>query len=375
MAHCSTLMGQLLQLIPRHVFDHLVDSQAWQGPNPRKFSYWAHLTAMLFGQWSARKSLRDIVFSVNRQGRKLYHLGLSEVKRSTLADANQQRPAVIFEKTYYKLYERLSAELAPQPQKAPPIKIIDATTIDLCAAVFPWAKFRTRKGAIKLHTVLSGLLPQCVLVTDGKTHDLQAVQDLRFKPGDLLIFDRAYLDYAWLYRLHQDTVWFVTRLKSNSCFEVIKEKTASGPVLADQVICLSSPQGRASYPEPLRRVHYRDPETDKEYVFLTNRLDLSALEVAELYRRRWQIELFFKWIKQNLKIKAFYGTSKNAVLIQIWTALIAYLLLVWVKFKTKAGWGLLELTRIAQTMLLERLDLWALLGLRPPDSRQPLLFN
>jgi IS4 transposase len=375
MAHCSTLMGQLLQLIPRHVFDHLVDSQAWQGPNPRKFSYWAHLTAMLFGQWSARKSLRDIVFSVNRQGRKLYHLGLSEVKRSTLADANQQRPAVIFEKTYYKLYERLSAELAPQPQKAPPIKIIDATTIDLCAAVFPWAKFRTRKGAIKLHTVLSGLLPQCVLVTDGKTHDLQAVQDLRFKPGDLLIFDRAYLDYAWLYRLHQDTVWFVTRLKSNSCFEVIKEKTASGPVLADQVICLSSPHGRASYPEPLRRVHYRDPETDKEYVFLTNRLDLSALEVAELYRRRWQIELFFKWIKQNLKIKAFYGTSKNAVLIQIWTALIAYLLLVWVKFKTKAGWGLLELTRIAQTMLLERLDLWALLGLRPPDSRQPLLFN
>jgi hypothetical protein len=375
MAHCSTLMGQLLQLIPRHVFDHLVDSQAWQGPNPRKFSYWAHLTAMLFGQWSARKSLRDIVFSVNRQGRKLYHLGLSEVKRSTLADANQQRPAVIFEKTYYKLYERLSAELAPQPQKAPPIKIIDATTIDLCAAVFPWAKFRTRKGAIKLHTVLSGLLPQCVLVTDGKTHDLQAVQDLRFQPGDLLIFDRAYLDYAWLYRLHQDTVWFVTRLKSNACYEVIQEKTASGPVLADQVICLSSPHGRASYPEPLRRVHDRDPETDKEYVFLTNRLDLSALEVAELYRRRWQVELFFKWIKQNLKIKAFYGTSKNAVLIQIWTALIAYLLLVWVKFKTKAGWGLLELTRIAQTMLLERLDLGALLGLRPPHIRQPLLFN
>jgi hypothetical protein len=139
-------MGQLLQLIPRHVFDHLVDSHAWQGPNPRKFTYWSHLVAMLFGQWSARKSLRDVVFSVNRQAHKLYHLGLSRLKRSTLADANQQRPAIIFEKTYYKLYERLSAELAPQPQKAPQIKIIDATTIDLCAAVFPWAKFRTRKG-------------------------------------------------------------------------------------------------------------------------------------------------------------------------------------------------------------------------------------
>ena len=375
MAHHSTLMGQLLQLIPRHVFDHLVETHAWQGPDVRKFSYWSHLVTMLFGQWSARKSLRDVVFSINRQARKLYHLGLSKVRRSTLADANKLRPAVIFEKTYYKLYERLSAELEPQPKKAPPIKIIDATTIDLCAAVFPWAKFRTRKGAIKLHTVLTGLLPQCVLVTDGKTHDRQAVQDLSFQPGDLLIFDRAYMDYAWLYRLHRNGVWFVTRLKSNSCYEVIKEQAASGPILADQVIRLSSPQGRDSYPETLRLVHYRDPETGKEYVFLTNRLDLSALEVAELYRRRWQIELFFKWIKQNLKIKAFYGTSKNAVLIQIWTALIAYLLLVWVKFKTKAGWGLLELSRLAQTMLLERMDMWALLGLRPPDNRQPLLFN
>lgn len=375
MAHCSTLMGQLLQLIPRHVFDHLVDSLAWQGPDVRKFNYWSHLVTMLFGQWSARKSLRDLVFSINRQASKLYHLGLSKVRRSTLSDANRERPAIIFEKTYYKLYERLSAELEPQPKKAPPIKIIDATTIDLCAAVFPWAKFRTRKGAIKLHTVLTGLLPQCVLVTEGKTHDRQAIQDLRFQPGDLLIFDRAYLDYAWLYRLHQDGVWFVTRLKSNSCYEVVREAWTGGPILADQVIRLSSPKGQASYPEPLRRVHYRDPETGKEYVFLTNRLDLSALEVAELYRRRWQVELFFKWIKQNLKIKAFYGTSKNAVLIQIWTALIAYLLLVWVKFKTKAGWGLLELSRLAQTMLLERMNLRDLLGLRPPDSRQPVLFN
>ena len=375
MAHCSTLMGQLLQLIPRHVFDHLVDTHAWQGPNPRKFTYWSHLVAMLFGQWSARKSLRDLVFSLKRQARKFYHLGFAAVPRSTLADANEQRPAVIFEKTYYKLYERVSAELGQQPQEAPEIKIIDATTIDLCAAVFPWAKFRTNKGAIKLHTILTGLLPQCVLVTDGKTHDRRAVQDLHFKPDDLLIFDRAYLDYAWLYRLHEGGVWFVTRLKTNSCYAIIQTQATSGPVVADQLIRLRSPHGQTSYPEVLRRVHYRDPETGKEYVFLTNRLDLPVLEVAELYRRRWQIELFFKWIKQNLKIKAFYGTSKNAVLIQIWTALIAYLLLVWLKFKSKTGWGLLQLTRLAQTMLLERLDLWALLCPRPPDNRQPLLFN
>jgi putative transposase len=329
-----------------------VDTHAWQGPETRKFNYWSHLVTMLFGQWSARKSLRDLVFSINRQARKLYHLGLSVVKRSTLADANKLRPAVILKKTYYKLYERLAVELAPQPQKAPQVKIIDATTTDLCASVFPWAKFRTRKGAIKLHTVLTWLLPQCVLITDGKTHDRQAVQDLRFQPGDLLIFDRAYLDYAWLYQLHQGGVWFVTRLKTNSCYETVQEAWAGGPVLADQIIRLSSPKGQYCYPETLRRVHYQDPETGKEYIFLTNRLDLSTLEVAELHRCRWQIELFFKWIKQNLKIKAFYGTSKNAVLIQIWTALIAYLLLVWIKFRTKAGWGLLELTRLAQTMLL-----------------------
>jgi transposase len=375
MAHCSTLMGQLLQLIPRHVFDHLVESHASEGPTPRKFTYWSHLGAMLFGQWSARKSLRDLVFSVNRQVHKYYHLGLAVVKRSTLADANKQRPTIIFEKTYYKLYERLSAELATQPHEAPKIKIIDATTIDLCAAVFPWAKFRTRKGAIKLHTVLTEMLPQCVLVTDGKIHDRRAVQDLHFEPDDLLIFDRAYLDYAWLYRLHQDGVWFVTRLKTNSCYEVIQVQTASGPILADQIIRLSSPHGQACYPELLRRVHYRDPETGKEYVFLTNRLDLPALQVAELYRRRWQIELFFKWIKQNLKIKAFYGTSKNAVLIQIWTALIAYLLLVWLKFKSKVGWGLLEFARLAQIMLMERFNLWAMLCPSPPGNRQPLLFN
>ena len=146
-------------------------------------------------------------------------------------------------------------------------------------------------------------------------------------------------------------------------------------MLADETVRLSTHHSRGRFPETLRLVHYRDPETGKEYVFLTNLPDLPALAVADLYRQRWQIETFFRWIKQNLKIKAFYGTSENAVLIQIWTALIAYLLLVWVKFKTKAGWGLLELSRIAQTMLLERLDLWALLGLRPPDSRQPLLFN
>jgi hypothetical protein len=379
MAHLNTLMGQLLQLMPRQVFNHLVDSHGWQGPQPRKFSYWSQLGAMLYAQLSGRKSLRDLVFSLNRQTHKLYHLGFAEVKRATLADANEQRPAVIFEKAYQQVLERLYVDMARQQPVNPEIKIIDSTTIDLCAAVFPWADFRARKGAIKLHTVLRDLLPQCVILTDGNTHDLTAAKKLEFAAGDLLIIDRAYIDYAWLYSLPRQGIWFVTRLKTNACYEVVADRaiTATGLVLADQVIRFSSAHGLAVYPEPLRRVHYRDPETAKEYVFLTNRLDLSALEVAALYRRRWQIELFFKWIKQNLKIKAFYGTSKNAVLIQIWTALISYLLLIWVKLRSTVGWGLLEIARFIQTMLLERCKLWDILSPRNdfPETGQLPLFN
>lgn len=378
MAHVNTILSQMLQLIPRHVFEHIVDTHAWQGPKPRKFTYWSQLVAMLYGQFSGRKSLRDMVFTINQQIKKLYHLGQTPVRRSTFSDANELRPAIIFEKTYHKLLPGVYAEMARQQRVNPEIKIIDSTTIDLCAAVFPWANFREKKGAIKLHTVLVDMLPHCVILTDGKKHDLAAAKDMQFASGDLLIIDRAYIDYAWLYRLHRQGVWFVTRLKTNACYEVVEDReiTAPGLVLADQVIRFTSDHGCTAYPEPLRRVHYRDPETGKKYVFLTNRLDLSALEIAALYRRRWQIELFFKWIKQNLKIKAFYGTSKNAVLIQIWTALIAYLLLILIKLRSTVGWGLLELTRLMQTRLMERSSLWEVLCPRekaPPP--QLFLFN
>jgi hypothetical protein len=378
MAHVNTMMSQLLQLMPRHVSEHLVESHEWQGPKPRTFTYWSQLVAMLYGQLGGRSSLRDLVFSLNQQAPKLYHLGQGEVRRSTLAGANEQRPAIIFEQTYYKLLARVSGEMARQQQAHPDLKIMDATTIELCVGTFPWAPFRARKGAIKLHTVLADLLPQCVVLTDGKTHDLTVAKNLAFAPGDLLIFDRVYIDYDWLFHLHQQGVWFVTRLKANACYEIVESLETSAPelVLADQLIHLSSPHGQAAYPAPLRRVHYRDPETGKEYVFLTNRLDLPALKVAELYRRRWQIELFFKWVKQHLKIKAFYGASKNAVLIQVWTALIAYLLLFWVKLRSTVGWGLLGLTRLVQTRLMERFSLWEMLCPRgkalPP---QLFLFN
>jgi hypothetical protein len=381
MAHLNTILGQMLQLVPRHVFDHIVDTHSWAGPKPRTFSYWSQFGAMLYAQFSSRKSLRDLVFSLNQHVKKLYHLGQSEVKRSTLAEANEQRPAIIFEKIYHQLLHRLYGEMTRQNKRHSKIKIIDSTTIDLCASVFPWATFRARKAGIKLHTVITDMLPKCVILTEAKVHDIQVGKTLQFDPGDLLIFDRGYIDYAWLHTLHQENVWFVTRLKSNACFQVIDtlENPTPDRVLTDQIIRLSSGHALASYPDTVRRVHYRDLETGKKYVFFTNRFDLSALAIADLYRQRWQIELFFKWVKQNLKIKTFYGTSRNAVLIQIWTALIAYLLLIWLKIKSTINLGVLELTRLIQTLLMERHNLWEIIcpKKRPPSSidNQVPLFN
>ena len=381
MAHNNTVLGQMLQLLPRHVFEHEVETHSWQGPTPRKLSYWSQLVAMLYAQLGGKKSLRDLVFSLGRHQRKLYHLGLAAVKRSTLADANEQRPARIFAQTYFKLLHRLEAEL-PRHSGPHRVKIMDATYVPVCDSLFPWADFMPGKSAVKLHFLLaadSGT-PQELQVTSGQVHELEVARALNFAPGDLLLLDRGYVDFAWLYSLHQRGVGFVTRLQRNIRYQVMQRNPvpADTAVLADQIIRLRTAYSRGRYPETLRLVHYRDPETGKEYVFLTNLPELSALAVADLYRQRWQIETFFRWIKQNLKIKSFYGTSENAVLIQIWTAMIAYLLLLWLKLRSWAGWSVLELTRLVQNLIMERCNLWVLLCPRtsdPPDYGQLTLFN
>ncbi len=381
MAHNNTVLGQMLQLLPRHVFEHQVETHAWQGPKPRKLSYWSQLVAMLFAQLSGKKSLRDLVFSLGRHQRKLYHLGLDPVKRSTLADANEQRPARIFAQTYFKLLHRLEAEL-PRHSGPHRVKIMDATYVPVCDSLFPWADFMPGKSAVKLHFLLAAAsgAPQDLKVTSGQVHELEVARRLDFAAGDLLLLDRGYVDFAWLYSLHQRGVGFVTRLLRNVRYQVVQKTPvpADTAVLADQTIRLTTAHSRGRYPEPLRLVHYRDPETGKEYVFLTNLPDLSALAVADLYRQRWQIETFFRWIKQNLKIKTFYGTSENGVLIQIWTALIAYLLLLWIKLRSRVGWSILELTRLVQNLIMERCNLWAVLCPRiadPPDHGQLTLFD
>jgi putative transposase len=336
---------------------------------------------MLYAQLSGKKSLRDLVFSLGRHQRKLYHLGLDSVKRSTLADANEQRPARIFSGTYFKLLHRLEAEL-PRHCGAPRVKIMDATYVPVADSLFPWADFMPGKSAVKLHFLLDAAAgtPQDLQVTSGQVHELEVARGLSFAPGDLLLLDRGYVDFAWLYSLQQRGVGFVTRLQRNIRYQVAQRNPVppDAAVLADQTIRLSTCYSRGRYPESLRLVHYRDPETGKEYVFLTNLPDLPALAVADLYRQRWQIETFFRWIKQNLKIKTFYGTSENGVLIQIWTALIAYLLLLWIKLRSRVGWSILELTRLVQNLIMERCNLWALLCPRtsdPPDYGQLNLFN
>ena len=381
MAHNNTVLSQMLQLLPRHVFEHQVETHAWQGPKPRKLSYWSQLVAMLYTQLSSKKSLRDLVFSLKRHQQKLYHLGLGPVRRSSLSDANAQRPARIFSETYFKLLQRLEAELGRKPG-ACRVKIMDATYVPVCDSLFPWADFMPGKSAVKLHFLLEadGGTPQEVRLTSGQVHELEVARELRFTPGDLLLLDRGYVDFAWLYALHQQGVGFVTRLPRHVRYQVVQKNPvpADAAVLADQTIRLTTAHSRGRYPEPLRLVHYRDPETGKEYVFLTNRPDLTALAVADLYRQRWQIETFFRWIKQNLKIKTFYTTSENGVLIQIWTALIAYLLLLWIKLRSRVGWSILELTRLVQNLIMERCNLWALLCPRtsdPPEYGQLSLFN
>jgi hypothetical protein len=381
MAHNNTILGQMLQLLPRHVFEHQVETHAWQGPKPRKLSYWSQLVAMLYAQLSGKKSLRDLVFSLKRHQQKLYHLGLNPVKRSSLADANRERPARIFSETYFKLLHRLESELGRRPGLHR-IKIMDATYVPVCNSLFPWADFMPGKSAVKLHFLIDADAgtPQELQVTSGQIHELEVARKLRFTPGDLLLLDRGYVDFAWLYSLHQRGVGFVTRLPRNVCYQVVQENpvSAEAAVLADQTIRLTSARSCGRYPGTLRLVRYRDPETGKEYVFLTNLPDLSALAVADLYRQRWQIETFFRWIKQNLKIKTFYGTSENGVLIQIWTALIAYLLLLWLKVRSSVGWSILELTRLVQNLIMERHNLWELLRPRtadPPDYGQLSLFN
>ena len=317
-------------------------------------------------QLTGRCSLRDIVDSASSQRHRLYHLGCSKLSRSNLARMNENKPHELYEALFGKLLQR-SQRLAPGHNFRfnNPLYSLDATVIDLCLSIFPWANFRTTKGAIKLHVGLNhaGYLPEFVTVTEGSTHEVNIGKLMNFPKGSIVVIDRGYNDYSWYKELTDKGIFFVTRLKKNAGYRVLKREKVNKQqgLTCDQTIEFTGPLTAKKCPIRLRRVGYRDPETGKYYVFLTNNFKLSASTIADLYKSRWQVELFFKWIKQNLKIKSFIGTSKNAVLTQVWIALCVYLILAFIKFQSKLGKSMQQILRLLQINLFEKRDLMALL--------------
>ncbi len=326
-------------------------------------SRWSQFAAMAMVQLSGRCSLRDVVSNLDAQRRKLYHLGIGRVARSSLARVNQNRSPKLFELQFERLLGRCRG-MAPGHRFRFRNRLVslDATHIDLCLGLFSWAKFSKSKGAIKVHVGLdhAGHLPSFVRVTDGKgkgkTSDIAIARTLRLQPGSIVAADRLYQNFSWLKSLDAQGVFLVTRLKRRVKYAVRERRAyASGRgVTSDQTIELTTRKGQKDCPIPLRRVGYRDAETGKHYVFLTNNFQLAPRTIADIYKARWEVELFFKWIKQNLRIKSFLGTSRNAVLTQIWIAMCVHLMLAYLKFANRLKWSLSEILRLLHLNLFER---------------------
>jgi len=366
MAHCNTVLNQVIRFFKRHEFESLAKKHH-VGQKYRSFSRWSQFVAMLTGQLTGRKSLRDLVENLKAQGNKLYHLGMKNVPRSTLSRVNEDQPHQLYKELFHKMLGRCQA-VAPKNRFKLDAKIylLDATIIQLCLKAFPWATYQQKKGAIKLHMGIcaDGYLPEFFDVTKGKTHEVNWAKLLTLPAGSFVVFDRGYTDYAWYQELMKSGVFFVARLKDNALVQYFRKRPgrkAKGVVL-DQEIALKG------IDDKLRLVQFIS-EDGTEYRFVTNAHHLSAAMVAELYKERWQIELFFKWIKQNLRVKTFLGTSENAVLTQIWIALCVYLVLAWLKFMSKIGLSMQQMLRLLQLNLFERRELLALF--KPPKPAFP----
>ena len=368
MTQVCSVFSQLLQLFPHREFARAVKGHKAER-HAKGFTCWGQFVAMLFCQVAQLKSLREVCLGLASCELPLKHLGLSETpKRSTLAYANEHRPWELYQTIFYQLLEKSQTEVAARGGRRKfrfknKLVSIDSTVIDLCATLFDWAKFRRTKGAVKLHLLLDhrGYLPCWALVTDGKTHEVKAAWTLRFEAGTIVAMDRAYNDYRLFARWCDEGVFFVTRLKDNAVYEVVerRETPEGGNILRDETIRLTGAGAEEKCPHLLRRIVVWDKENEREIVLLTNIAHLAASTVAGIYKERWQIELFFKALKQNLKVKTFVGTSENAVKTQIWTALIAILLLKFMQLKSSFGWSLSNLAAMLRFNLLTYRDLWA----------------
>ena len=375
MSHHNTLFAQTLSLIPRHVFQKL-ENRHKTGRSSRKFGFKEQFSVMAFIQLAARRSMRDGLRCLAAADNRLYHRGLKNVARSTFADANSSRPVGFFKDLFNEMYG-LCRPQAPKHKFRFKSKLysLDATTIKLCLSLFPWASFRQRKGGIKMHTLLDhdGYIPAFVTVTEAKMHESRVAKTLDLASGSIVAFDRGYVDYFWFRLLNEKGVFFVTRLKQNAAYKLIKRcpvdrKTG---VTSDHIIEVTS-RGKSLR---LRRIGYRDPESGKRYQFLTNHFRLVPKTIADIYKERWQIEIFFKEIKQNLRIKSFVGNTENAVLIQIYTALTVYLLLAYQKFCSRISLSVQQIFQLIQLNLLGTRSLEDLLNLRRREIDNPYNFS
>jgi len=367
-----TVFSQVMDVVPRHTFRRRV--QRYRGDyGVRRFTCWQQFLAMLFAQLTYRESLRDIEACLGAAPERLYHMGFTgPVSRSTLADANEQRDWRIYADVAQALIAEARQLYADEPLDVEldrTVYALDSSTIDLTLSLFPWASFRETKAAVKLHTLLDlrGNIPVFIWITDGKPHDVRVLDVLVPEPGSIYVFDRGYIDFERLWRLQQARAVFVTRAKKNLSFR----RRSSSPcdrttgLVCDQTIVLTGKTTREHYPLPLRRIRYRDPESNKTLVFLTNDFALPALTIAALYRNRWQVELFFKWIKQHLRIKAFYGTSPNAVKTQIWIAISAYVLVAILRKRLNIDRDLYTILQILSVYPFEKVPLFQLLTAAP----------
>jgi transposase len=373
------VFAQLVTFLPKRDFDRCVRKHRGNY-RTRRFSCLDQFLCMAFAQLTYRTSLRDIEICLNSLKAKLYHAGIrGTIARNTLAKANQNRDwriyadfAAILIARARKLYagDSLSVELEQT------VYAFDSTTIDLCLALFPWARFRRRKGAVKLHTLidLRGNIPCFVHISCGKMHDVKALDHLPLEPGAFYVMDRGYIDFARLYVFQLNMAFFVTRAKKNLQYRCRSQRPVDKTtgLRCDQTIVLTGTTTATEYPVRLRRVKYVDPETGKRLVFLTNNFVLDALTIAELYKCRWQVELFFKWIKQHLRIKAFYGTSENAVKTQVWIAISVYVLVAIVKKELKLDRSLNDILQILSLTLFEKTPVFQALAQQiAPNEHEP----
>ena len=369
MSHINTIFHQVLQLIPRYKFDQqvLLNNGDYYA---KQHKCWGQFSTLLYAQASKKDSLRDIETGLKLQREKLYHLGTQNIPRSTLSYLNQHKPAEIYEGLFYDLSQKMYkfARREKRFRFKNPLKALDSSTIDLCLALFPWAKFRTTKGAIKIHNLfdVKDQIPEVIIIEKGNKSDISIAKEMDFSKylDSIIVMDRGYVDFTWLSELNKQKVFFVTRLKDKVKYLVIgQHKMAIGKgIIKDEIIELTNSKNK--YPERLRLVTFYDEETGNTYEFITNIFHLAASTVANIYKARWDIELFFKWIKQNLRIKTFYGTNRNAVMTQIWIAMIYYLLLTYMKHQTKYDYSLLDLTRILEEKLFDRVVFLDLLALK-----------